>query len=387
MLKEIFSGNSHSFDTGLAFHLQSIEAAVVFNNLYFWLKLNKSKSINQIEGRTWVFETAHEMSKIFGYLNERQVKYSLRKLVESGILIRENFNKNPFDKTSWYALSDESLLDFKEIPTKDKIVLSKNKIVYRSDKIVPSDRTKLSDPQNKIVPSYMKDNRIEDIEYIEEGEDTLTNSSSKGLESKAGEQRLFENESNFNVTSDNTCIVAKDSSELTKSNYKFTNDSNSQLNNSKSYSPPILTLFPKRFNIFLTEDQHNILLKNFGPELLEKAYDIVSDRKLTRDYSKTTDFHLLQRKWVIDAIQEQELKDQEIKSRKEKLKKKAELPSAESNRLKIVDFLSDKHNLLRSNNIDMIAGNKKVKINNDEIYYDDPKFIELIQHSLRKVGL
>lgn len=182
-------------------------------------------------------------------------------------------------------------------------------------------------------------------------------------------------------------LVNKSPENDTKFCKKVTNDSNNQLKTSNSYSPPDLTPVKRRFNIFLTDDQHNKILEKFGPELIDKAYDIVSDRKLTKDYSKTSDFHLLQRTWVSDAIEEQELKAQEIKIRKEKLKKGSGNSLSESNRHKIEEFVSERHNLLRSKSINMIVGNKKVKINNDEIDYDNPKFNELIQHSLKKVGL
>jgi hypothetical protein len=106
-----FSGESHSFDTGVATHLKSIEAALVLNHIRFWLRNNKAKGVNFIQGRTWTYESAPQISEYFGYLSEDAVRRAIKKLVDSGYLIKGNFDSNPFNKTNWYALYEEELVD------------------------------------------------------------------------------------------------------------------------------------------------------------------------------------------------------------------------------------------------------------------------------------
>jgi hypothetical protein len=103
------SGFSHSFDTGIASSL-GLGAAVVFNHIVYWLKINAAKGKNKHEGRTWMYETAAQIAEYFDYLTERQVKYALNLLVEAGLIRIGNFNKNKFDRTLWYSLVDESIL-------------------------------------------------------------------------------------------------------------------------------------------------------------------------------------------------------------------------------------------------------------------------------------
>jgi hypothetical protein len=144
VLKNVMTGHSHSFDTGIAYYFKSIDVAVVFNHIVFWLRNNKSKNKNQHDGKTWMYETNEDIADQLGYLNERQVKYCTHKLVEENFLIRSNYNKNAFDKTPWYSLFDESILDFKKCSTKEQNC--------------PVVRTILSHPENKIVPStYIPD--------------------------------------------------------------------------------------------------------------------------------------------------------------------------------------------------------------------------------------
>ena len=57
------SGQSCSFDMGVAAYFGSSDVAVVFNHVRFWLKNNKAKGINQIEDRTWMYETSADMAR------------------------------------------------------------------------------------------------------------------------------------------------------------------------------------------------------------------------------------------------------------------------------------------------------------------------------------
>lgn len=107
---EIISGHSHSFDTGIAKHV-GIEAAIVFNHIIYWLRINASKKdIEAIDGKYWMYETQKQMSDFFGYLSEDQVCRVIKKLFEAGLLIKGNYNKNKFDKTTWYTVYDQNLI-------------------------------------------------------------------------------------------------------------------------------------------------------------------------------------------------------------------------------------------------------------------------------------
>lgn len=104
---EIMSGHSHSFDTGIAQYV-GIEAAIVFNHIVYWLKINAQKAdAKMINGRYWMYETNKQISDFFGYFSEDQIQRILKKLVDSGLILKDNFNKNKFDRTSWYAIADE----------------------------------------------------------------------------------------------------------------------------------------------------------------------------------------------------------------------------------------------------------------------------------------
>jgi len=113
----MISGYSHSFDVGVATEL-GLNCATVFNHIIYWLKINASKNYNFIDGKTWMYETQQQIADFLGYLTVDEVKKSIVKLLESGILIKGNHNKNPFDKTSWYTVADQNIIQIKKTLTK-----------------------------------------------------------------------------------------------------------------------------------------------------------------------------------------------------------------------------------------------------------------------------
>jgi phage gp16-like protein len=87
-----------------------ITEAILLYNLKFWLNKNKAKGKHQYNGRTWMYNSQKAFAKLFTYLSESQVKRALASLVKQEAILKDNFNKMPYDRTNWYALADESEL-------------------------------------------------------------------------------------------------------------------------------------------------------------------------------------------------------------------------------------------------------------------------------------
>lgn len=112
-----YSGHSHSFDVGIA-KLLGVNAAIVFNHIVYWLRINAAKGSNFIDGRTWMYETQAEMAAFLEYMTLEEVKKAVVKLLDAGLLIKGNYNKNAFDKTSWYTTSDKEIIEIKKTLSK-----------------------------------------------------------------------------------------------------------------------------------------------------------------------------------------------------------------------------------------------------------------------------
>ena len=105
-----------SFQIKIAEHFQSADVAVVYEHILFWLRNNKCKGINQIEGRTWMYETCQQIADHFSYMTEKVVRNCVARLVEEGFLLEDHHASNKFNRTKWYAVPDEGLIN-KSLPT------------------------------------------------------------------------------------------------------------------------------------------------------------------------------------------------------------------------------------------------------------------------------
>lgn len=98
---------SHSFSVHHA-ELYGVDCAILINHFLFWIEQNRAMGRNFHEGRTWMYQTQKEISAIYPYWNRDKVQDLLQKLVDFDVLIKGNFNKKKFDKTTWFAFTYES---------------------------------------------------------------------------------------------------------------------------------------------------------------------------------------------------------------------------------------------------------------------------------------
>ena len=105
----------HSFDINIAKEY-GITEAILLKNIYFWVKKNALNKTNAQDGRYWTFNSVKAFSGFFPYLNERQIKYALKKLKDCGLIITGVYNSNKRLMTLWYTLSDEALILLGENP-------------------------------------------------------------------------------------------------------------------------------------------------------------------------------------------------------------------------------------------------------------------------------
>jgi hypothetical protein len=142
--KDLISGFTHSLDQGIAVSL-SVNAALVYNHILYWLHFNaQKKDCEKIEGKIWMYETQEAISESMGYLSVDEVKKAMKLLLDSGLLIKANFNKNPFDKTNWYTVFDQEIISKKRNSKKSyesAVAHDRKSTTAPSDSAVAHDRT------------------------------------------------------------------------------------------------------------------------------------------------------------------------------------------------------------------------------------------------------
>lgn len=85
-----------------------INEAIMINNFQYWIIKNRANKTNFYQNHYWTYNTIPALARLFPFWTPRQVRYTLDSLFNKGVLIRGNFNKTKYDKTTWYAFADES---------------------------------------------------------------------------------------------------------------------------------------------------------------------------------------------------------------------------------------------------------------------------------------
>lgn len=104
----------HSFDI---YHAQryGLHEAIMIKNFQFWITKNKANGSHQYDERTWTYNSVKAFEELFPYFKPSQIRRCLESLLEQGVLLKGEYNKNPYDRTSWFAFNDESTFLIQQI--------------------------------------------------------------------------------------------------------------------------------------------------------------------------------------------------------------------------------------------------------------------------------
>lgn len=97
---------NHSFDVDIAVKY-GVNAAILLQNIYWWCRKNKANGRNYHDGRYWTYNSRRAFAELFPYLSERQIKTAIDKLIEDGLVVTGCYNKDPRDRSLWYAVTDK----------------------------------------------------------------------------------------------------------------------------------------------------------------------------------------------------------------------------------------------------------------------------------------
>ena len=174
---------SHSFSVEVA-SKYDVHQALLLQHFSFWYLKNKADDVNFFSSDYWVRMKLEKLGEYFPYLTQRQLNYTLSKLIENRLLKSEKFNQKRNDRTNWYTFTNSGKkllkIDKKSLTNKfvshvqkDGLESLVNKVFREgennsTDKIVSeapktqNSTNKIVCPTNKIVSSIYKE---VDIEY------------------------------------------------------------------------------------------------------------------------------------------------------------------------------------------------------------------------------
>ena len=98
----------HSFNIEYA-KKYGLEEAILIGNMRHWITKNKANRKHVYDGRVWTYNSHKAFVEIYPYWNEHKIRRILDSLVEQEVLVKGNYNKMSYDRTTWYAFKDESM--------------------------------------------------------------------------------------------------------------------------------------------------------------------------------------------------------------------------------------------------------------------------------------
>jgi len=122
---------THIFDTEMAKEV-GIEAAIIYQNICFWVDKNRANNQNFINGYFWTYNTYNAWQELFPYMKLNTIKRAIKVLKEAGfIVVEKGLNEsNKWDKTNYYRHTNKVITDSKEKSPSEQY---ENNYVYSTD--------------------------------------------------------------------------------------------------------------------------------------------------------------------------------------------------------------------------------------------------------------
>lgn len=334
---------NHSFSVDLATKYD-VEMAILIHHFQYWIRHNKRLGKNNHNGHTWSYQTLRDIEGYFPYLSKFQIQKIINKLIDQDILIKGNYNNSTYDRTLWYAFKDEALFGIdtvKNMPNdEDKRCISGKPEMEKLES-----RNGFHGNQ-KPIPDTKTNTRKEDI--LEEKESASI--SEKDIKSRE-----------TNITN----IITPDK---------------------KAGAAPLISLSFISFGEFvkITQKQYDLLVKEHSKSYIDQIIEEVNLWYPNRGAGrKWRDWNAGIKSWI-------RRKKEQQRGNNPKFNNAITQTSQEE-----IDLRNEKTDIiikklaaeLREKNVRMVNRGTHVIINNDEIYYKDPKFIELLTSSLAKFGI
>lgn len=99
----------HSFDVDVAAKY-GIKEAILLHHIHFWITKNRANKAHIHDDKVWTYNSYEAFCELFPYLNRDQIKRVLANLKNEKLIETGNFNKNKFDRTNWYCLTEKGFI-------------------------------------------------------------------------------------------------------------------------------------------------------------------------------------------------------------------------------------------------------------------------------------
>jgi hypothetical protein len=153
----------HSFDPEIAAQV-GLNAAVIYQNIYWWCERNAAKEKNIRDGRAWTYNPMRAFETLFPYLSSGQIRTALARLEDCKLVEAGNYNKSAYDRTKWYCvIAQPHLLNSANGVVQNGQPLPVSKPVSKLTPINPQGDDLFSAESNQVKPDETSDHIEEDF--------------------------------------------------------------------------------------------------------------------------------------------------------------------------------------------------------------------------------
>ena len=92
-----------SFDGDFAKE-HGVNEAIMYQYFSYWIAKNKANDKHFYDGYTWTYNSQKALTELFPFWNRAKIQRIIASLENQGLLIKGNYNKLAYDRTTWYAL-------------------------------------------------------------------------------------------------------------------------------------------------------------------------------------------------------------------------------------------------------------------------------------------
>ena len=197
--------------------LYGINCAVILQNIWHWEQHHAANGKNFYEGRYWTYNSAAAFSALFPYLSKKQIEVALKKLRDNEILLVNNFNKQKWDRTLWYSVSEKGMeLLGANLPQRECTSPESNIEITSDENPFPPEGTRIS-PTGNTNTRYKPDSKLDiktDIVNIKQIIDYLNEKAHKNYKVEDKDiQKCISAKLNLYTVSDFKSVIDKKCSE------------------------------------------------------------------------------------------------------------------------------------------------------------------------------
>lgn len=169
-----------------------VTEAILLHNIQFWVEKSKANNKHFYNDRFWTYNSAKAFAELFPYLSEQQISRALKRLTDDGWLLKDNFNNNPFDRTSWYSLSDKY---YDEFMSENREITNENYINQNQN----ADKSKLINAEINNEKTYICTNINADINKADNKPDGKKNIKKSRLSIFSQALKLYQQNQYFSL--------------------------------------------------------------------------------------------------------------------------------------------------------------------------------------------